>query len=194
MKRRWTDEQLISTFTLSPEERGHLTGMVSHNQLGFAVLLKFFQSEGRFPQNPSEVPPLVVEYLAKQLSVSPQMYSHYQWDGRTINHHREGIRQLLGFCPYTAADWQPLMEWLCETVLPGMTDPEAAEEIVKNHLRAVRIEPPSPSQISRLVHSAQNTSETHLFFTVSQQLPPATQEALDALLHAREALPEKRNV
>lgn len=187
MKRRWTDEQLISTFTLSQKEREPLSGMVSHNQLGFAVLLKFFQSEGRFPRNPSEVPPLVVEYLAKQLSVSPQIYSDYQWDGRTINHHRERIRQRLGFRPYTASDWQPLMEWLCETVLPDHQDTEAVEEIVKNHLRAVRIEPPSPSQIQRLIHSAQNTYETRLFFTISQKLPPATQMALSALLQPTEA-------
>lgn len=33
MKKRWTSEQLVETFTLTEAERQHLSGMVSHNPL-----------------------------------------------------------------------------------------------------------------------------------------------------------------
>jgi len=74
VKQRWTDEQLIDNFTLNSEELAHLKGMVSHNRLGFVILLKFFQHEARFPEDPSEVPKEVIEHLAKQLALPPQMY------------------------------------------------------------------------------------------------------------------------
>ena len=54
MKRQWETEELIEQFTLMPSELEVLpeekTNAMAHNRLGFAVLLKFFQNEGRFPQ------------------------------------------------------------------------------------------------------------------------------------------------
>jgi hypothetical protein len=38
--------------------------------LGKAVLLKFFQYEGRFPESVAELPSAVVEYVAQQLNLA----------------------------------------------------------------------------------------------------------------------------
>ena len=48
-----------------------LANKTDPTRLGFAVLLKFFQHEGRFPQGPQEVPAVIVEFLARQVSVGP---------------------------------------------------------------------------------------------------------------------------
>jgi len=54
VKRQWSPEELIEHFSLLPQEHSLLlaaiANVVPHNQLGFAVLLKFFQVEARFPE------------------------------------------------------------------------------------------------------------------------------------------------
>ena len=106
MKRRWTQEELIERFTLDSKELGYLKGMVNHNRLGFAVLLKFFQHEGRFPRIKSSIPQEIIEYLAKQLKTPPLLFQQYDWQERTIKRHRVKIRNLLGFRQYSQADWE----------------------------------------------------------------------------------------
>src|SRR5262249_42771669 len=48
MKRQWTDEELISHFTLTPKELDLIDGNKSyHNLLGFAVLMQRLSPDGR---------------------------------------------------------------------------------------------------------------------------------------------------
>jgi len=62
MKRHWTTDDLIEHFTLLPAERTLLDPLcAAHTRLGFAVLLKSFQLDGRFPTTPHEVPAPVAE-------------------------------------------------------------------------------------------------------------------------------------
>ena len=67
MKRQWETEELIEQFMLMPSALAlmpdEITNATAHNGLGFAVLLKFFQVEGRFPQHAGEVPKAVIAFL-----------------------------------------------------------------------------------------------------------------------------------
>lgn len=65
MKRQWTDEELIERWTLAPDEVSLLSNKSGATRLGFAVLLRFFAGEGRFPRGKAEVPGQVVAYLAR---------------------------------------------------------------------------------------------------------------------------------
>jgi hypothetical protein len=50
MKRQWTNEELIADFTISAKELDLIgDSKTDHNLLGAACLLKYFQYEGRFP-------------------------------------------------------------------------------------------------------------------------------------------------
>jgi hypothetical protein len=42
--------------------------------LGFSVLLKFFEIDGRFPEYAAEVPEQAVVYLAEQVRVDPALF------------------------------------------------------------------------------------------------------------------------
>ena len=62
MKRHWTTDDLIEHFTLLPTERALLDPLRgAHTRLGFAVLLKSFQLDGRFPTTSHEVPAPMME-------------------------------------------------------------------------------------------------------------------------------------
>ncbi len=77
MKISWTVEELQQHFVLQADEREFLGLNKPHNQLGKAVLLKVFQYEGRFPQEKQSIPELVVEFIAQQLYVLPEVWSNY---------------------------------------------------------------------------------------------------------------------
>lgn len=57
MKRQWTYEELTDHFTLSSKELDLIgDSKTDHNLLGFGVLLKYFQYEGRFPSQKHDIP------------------------------------------------------------------------------------------------------------------------------------------
>lgn len=60
MRRNWQADELVEHWTLLPDELILLTNKTNPNRLGFALLLKFFQLEARFPHNKHEVPKVVV--------------------------------------------------------------------------------------------------------------------------------------
>ena len=69
MKRNWQPEELIEHWTLIPTELDLLTKKTATNRLGIALLLKYFQYEGRFPTSKAEVPSEVIRYIAQILKV-----------------------------------------------------------------------------------------------------------------------------
>jgi hypothetical protein len=143
------------------------------NRLGLALLLKWFQYEGRFPRRKQEIPSVIVEFIARQLDISPDTFRAYAWEGRTIERHRALIRQQLGFREATGQDNDELVAWLIETELPHQRKVDSLIEAVYERCRARCLEPPSPGRIERLVRSA--------IETVNQRFFDATR--LDALLN-----------
>jgi Domain of unknown function (DUF4158) len=56
MKRTWTSEELLEHFTLLPDELTAIGNKSGATRLGFAVLLKCLQYEGRFPHPIPSIP------------------------------------------------------------------------------------------------------------------------------------------
>ena len=88
MKRQWTTDELVEHWTLLPDELALLANKTGATRLGFAVLLKWFQQEGRFRQTKQEIPSVIVPHVAKQVGVPADQYAQYSWQGRTIEYHR----------------------------------------------------------------------------------------------------------
>lgn len=124
MKRQWDIEDLIEHMTLLPPELEALTHKTGATRLGFAVLLKCFQYEGRFPTGKHEVPRAVVDYVAHQLKLDPALWRESAWEGRTGAEQRTQIRALLEFREATAADSAEMSTWLVEQVLATDQHPD----------------------------------------------------------------------
>jgi hypothetical protein len=69
MKRDWELQELIEEWTLVPRELELLDNKTGSTRLGCAVLLKFFQREGRFPYSRTEIPKAVLRYLSRQVNI-----------------------------------------------------------------------------------------------------------------------------
>jgi len=93
MKRQWQIDELEAQFTLFPAELGLLGGDAAHNQLGKAVLLKYFHHEGCFPTETKDVPEDVVVHIAQQLGFDASELENYNWSVGRIKDHRQEIRE-----------------------------------------------------------------------------------------------------
>lgn len=72
MRQDWEPEDLIEVWTLLEDDSKRLRNKSGANRLGFAMLLKFFEVEARFPETAGEIPPVAVAYVAQQVKVSAQ--------------------------------------------------------------------------------------------------------------------------
>jgi hypothetical protein len=109
MKRLWTRDELADHWTLDANERELLAKKSGAARRGFAVLLKAFTLEGRFPRQKHDVPGSVIVHLANQVDVPVDLYPRYEWLGRTIEYHRAQIREYLGFREATVQDGDELV-------------------------------------------------------------------------------------
>lgn len=85
MKQIWQTEELDRKWNLSAEEKKLLDGMVAVNCLGGAILLKYFELEGRFPENFQMVPRITIQYLANKLNISASVLESYNFKGVQLN-------------------------------------------------------------------------------------------------------------
>ena len=190
MKRQWTTEELEADFTLHPHELDLIgESKTNHNLLGFAVLLKYFQCEGRFPSQKQDIPSAVIVHLAQQLGIIPEKIIPYDWEGRMIKNHRAAIRSFLGVRETTQQDEDALVTWLCQEVLTEQREEEALLAAAYTHYKHLHIEPPTPDRLHRLLHTALHQFDEQFCASVCQHLTQETRERLDALLVT--SLPEE---
>ena len=182
MKRNWQPEELIEHWTITESEKVLLKGKTQTNRLGLAVLLKFYEYEGRFPLSNSEIPAQALHYLAKQLKIDPNRLKDYNFQGRSFKVYRVAIRNFLGFREANLADQEALKIWLESQVQVLELKPEALLEAAQSHLRSLSIEPPTILRLERLVHSAIHRFEENLCQEITQKLDQKSKEQLDRLL------------
>ncbi len=159
MRREWEPEELIACWTLVDEDWRLVGNKSGATRLGFALLLKFFELEGRFPRHAGEVPRQAVDYAAGQVKVEAGAFGAYDWSGRSIKGHRAQIRRALGFRECTVGDEDKLASWLAEEVCPVELGQERLREALLARCRAERLEPPGPSRIDRVLGAARAAFE-----------------------------------
>ncbi len=182
VKRLWDDDELTAEWTLEPSDQSLLANKTGATRLGFAALLTFFRHEGRFPASKHEVPATVVAHLARQVGVPAEAYVAYDWRGRTITYHRVQIRTALGFRETSVVDADKLVDWLTAEVVPRDRALDRVRAAVYVRCRELRLEPPTPERIERLVRSALASHEQQVSTTVRGRLSAKSVEALDGLL------------
>src|SRR5436309_4218423 len=142
MKRTWTSEELLEHFTLLPGELTAIGNKSGATRLGFAVLLKCLQYEGRFPRSRQEVAPEVVRFLAAQVGVDAVLFAQYLWEGRTIEAHRARIREMAKIREFRRADEEALLDWLVTSILAHEQHPERLGALIRAECRTRAIEAP----------------------------------------------------
>lgn len=186
LKRNWTEEELVGRWTLFPDELALAGAKTGHTRLGFAVMLRFFAGEGRFPHDKHEVPVEVLRFVGEQVGepaeAGPEGWLRYDWSGRSIKYHRAEIRGFFGFREATTQDGEDVAGWLLEEVLPREQDTEKLRAAFYERCRALKIEPPTPGRVDRLVASAARRFEERFCASVFDRLSEDALLKMDALL------------
>ena len=107
MRAEWEPDELIDAWTLTGSDWDLIANKTGVTRLGFTVMLKFYEIEGRFPAYREEVPQAAVTYLGSLVKVEPALFARYSWRGRTIEYHRAQIRRAYGTRPPTPRQGGP---------------------------------------------------------------------------------------
>ncbi len=67
MRQEWSSEELLANWTLVCGGRDLVASKSGATRLGFGLVLRFFELEGRFPDVLEEVPPAAVECRARKI-------------------------------------------------------------------------------------------------------------------------------
>lgn len=184
MKKYWELDELIEHFTLMEPEKQLVESKYLNTQLGFAVLMKCFQHEARFPTKPSDIPIAVIDFIAKQLKIPFNMFDQYSWSSRTFTNHRNEIRKLYGFREGTLQDEKEVTHWLQKKVWDYAQEFEPLKEAVYVEYRRRKIEPPTDNQIERMVKSAIWSQEQQFYQDTYQKLSSISLSRIDALMES----------
>jgi hypothetical protein len=182
MKRNWDIHELIEHWTLLPKELESLLNKIGSSKLGFAVNLKFFQNEGKFPKNRVDTPKAVLVFIAQQVNVEPEEFQNYDGHDRLSRYHRQEIREFCGFRKSTPQDAEDLSNWLIQTVLPQTLDPQVLENTATQRLRDLSIEAMSLGRLHRMISAATRVYEKQFYQDISKKLSPNAQKFIDQLL------------
>ena len=175
----------------APDESWHLTpedhalAMSKHRRtrLGFAVLLAFFRSRGRFPRFESAVEQRVIDALGEQLDAPAPAGDGELLTARTAERFRAEIRAYFGFREATVADADALIVWLRDHAAPEAAgDLDVLVERLETRCREQALEPPAPDRIDRIVRAAQRAHLDRFYTAVYERLSPAAHGRLDELL------------
>jgi TnpA family transposase len=180
MRRDWDPEDLIACWTLVDADWKLLANKRGATRLGFALLLKFFELDARFPRQARDVPTAAVSYVAGQVAVPADDFADYAWSGRTIEYHRSQIRSALGFREATRDDEERLAAWLAQDVCPVELREDRLRDALLARCRAERIEP--PGRVERILGTAAAAFEQQFCATVTERLSDETAGRLEQLV------------
>lgn len=180
MRHAWDPEDLVAAWTLVEADWQLVANKTGATRLGFALLLKFFELEAHFPSAAGEVPPVVVEYVARQVQVPADQFGAYSWSGRSVKYHRAQIREAFGFREPTRDDETMLIAWLTAEVCPVEFNDERVCEALRARCRSNQIEP--PGRVERIIGAAQAAFEEQFCARTVARLSAATAACLEALV------------
>ncbi|MFB9462522.1 DUF4158 domain-containing protein [Streptomyces cinereospinus] len=182
MRQDWEPEDLIEVWTLLEDDMKRVRNKSGATRLGFALLLKFFEAEARFPESAQEVPTAAVEYVAQQVKVPAEAWADYDWQSKAIQRHRGEIRAAYGFRANTEEDQDRLAAWLATELCPVELSRDRLAAAVVARCRNDHIEPLAPGQVRRLVGKAIKDFEKRFSRSTLDRLSHTTRSRLEDLI------------
>ena len=170
-------------FQLSNDELSLIkTKKPSKNKLGFAILLKYFQLENRYPKDIKFVDPLMLHTIANQLNIRTSRIDNFDWEGRSTDRYRQEIRGFLRYREANETVIASLKLWLIKKVFPEAIKKSQRIEYAYIYFRENKIEPVSHKELERHINSAHHAFEQQLFESISSKLLNQTKKMIDSIL------------
>ena len=164
-------------WSITNEERTYLKDRSALGRLGFFLCLLFFKKNGYFPKRHINIPEEALLYAAGDIGVSADLFSEYDFSGRSAKLHRTEIREILGYRQSTNADAVRAEVWLSPKTLSDAATSDL-EALLKQWFREQKIELPSPSRRRNIIAKAIEAGNTETFRILYARLSEETRAAL----------------
>ena len=139
------------------------------NQLGIAVLLKYFQWEGRFPPPPKRFPRRSCSTWRRRW-VPADRFTRYDLEGRMARYHKRGDSPMDGMAPRHRPRRGDHQAWVgAHTRVEEATLPHVLAHLTARY-KHLKIEVPTTQRLERLAHAVTRTVEDQFFTTLAQAL------------------------
>ncbi|WP_197367849.1 DUF4158 domain-containing protein, partial [Streptomyces clavuligerus] len=162
------DEGQLTGFFLLDEtaRRRAMAAKGARNRIGLAVQLGTVRYLGTFLDDPEDVPPVVVDYVAEQLGLDPAGFAGYgtreaRWD------HQEQIRAAYGYVKFGFDQWCALARWLYQRAWIGSERPTLQFDLATKRLVEKKVVLPGVSVLERLVAGSRERAEKRLWATLA---------------------------
>lgn len=180
MKQHWTKLELIKNWMLSENELECVNKKTA--KLAFAIKMKYLYQQGSFPNSSSDIPLVVLEFIANQLSIENEDIAQYQWQSRTSQIHNQEIREYYGYRKINDSDFKLITQlvekkFLIEALPVNRIIIQVYELLKKN-----KVEPPSAQEIYKYVNSIYVKCEQQFFDNCLEAIGVNKQQYLLKLL------------
>lgn len=172
-----------SLFTLDSEELELVqSNNPEKNRLAFAVMLKFFQTNGRYPLKKDTIDPMIISSLATQLKISPVLFEPLYLGTRVSERFRRKIRGFLGYRIAKLCDAETLIIWLIEQMQHGSYTMPQYREKAHEFFKENKLEPFTQEKTDRYIRSAIHRFEKQFFANITKQLSSTSVKLVTDLL------------
>ena len=172
-----------SLFTLDSEELELVqSNNPEKNRLAFAVMLKFFQTNGRYPIKKDTIDPMIISSLATQLKISSVLFEPIYLGTRVSERFRKKIRGFLGYRIAKLSDAETLIIWLIDQSQNGLYTMPQYREKAHDFFKENKLEPFTTERVDRYIRSAIHRFEKQFFSDIIKQLSPKSVKLVNDLL------------
>ncbi|MGP1387863.1 MAG: Tn3 family transposase [Thainema sp.] len=187
-----TPDDLDRFFWLSDDEHKAIQRIRRpHNQLGFGLQIGCLRYLGFFPENLHHVPQAVVDYLAQQLEIAPDVLMRYGKRESTQRQHQRQIQQMLGYRRALPIDLLALKQWLLERALEH-DKPIFLFQIACDWLKQNQILRLGTTRLEKLVATIRHQAQETTYQRLQPLLTDEFRHFLDGLLQVDPQLKKTR--
>jgi hypothetical protein len=137
-----------------------------HNRLGFAVQLGTVRFLGTFLMNPTDVPDVVVDYLAKQLDITDKECLSRYGIGETHWDHASEIKRHYGYRDFSEpTEYLSLIRWLYTRAWVSDERPSVLLDLTTARLVERKVLLPGVTVLARLISRVRSRVATRLYQT-----------------------------
>lgn len=172
----------MSKWKLCEEQLELIKTKNKKNRLYFALQFKYYEINWGFFEDISQVPTHGRASIAKQVGI-PYKSSNKLNPPGTMENYRAQIRRYFDSKGITRSSEEQIKEWLIKKVLSsGEFSTAQLLEKVLVFIKNEQMEEMSRDYLTRIIHSARQQYEDHLFATIENELDYETKGYLDGLM------------
>lgn len=179
------ERQMASYYTFSQHDMEIINRhRRSHNKLGFAVQLSILRYPGWSLSEIDSIPYSVLNYIAAQIDIDPDVFPLYAQREPTKREHLEEIRQEYGYKSFSIKEYKDLSHSLYSYALENGNSIYliriAMEKLRHNHIIL-----PAITTIERIVWETRERAEKKIYKVINNSLSTEQLRGLDEMLNSK---------